>query len=97
VGWFAFGTQDVDVEEAVFHTVILWPAFVAAQLRRGQPSLAAGVPSRSSPRQRRAKAGRGDWHSFEPYPQLITPIVTVFDGPTLPFVGTAERLLRLCA
>ena len=44
-----------------------------------------------------AKDGRGDWHSFEPYPQLIAPIVTVFDGPALPFVATAERLLRLCA
>lgn len=43
------------------------------------------------------KDGRGDWRSFEPYPQLIAPIVTVFEGPALPFVTTAERLLRLCA
>lgn len=42
------------------------------------------------------KNGRGDWHSFEPFPQLIAPIVAVFEGPALPFVG-AERLLRLCA
>jgi len=46
-------------------------------------------------RQRRAKAGRGDWRSFEPYPQLIAPIVTIFDGPTPLFMDTAERLLRL--
>lgn len=45
----------------------------------------------------RAKYGRGDWHSFEPSPQLIAPIVTVFDGPTPPFMDTTERLLRLCA
>ena len=50
-----------------------------------------GVPGRLCPR------CRGDWHSFEPYPQLIAPIVTVLDGPTQPFVATAERLVRLCA
>jgi len=44
---------------------------------------------------RRAKDGRGDWRSFEPYPQLIAPIVTIFDGPTPLFMDTAERLLRL--
>ena len=38
-----------------------------------------------------------DWRSFEPYPELIAPIVTVFDGPTQPFVAAAERLVRLCA
>ena len=37
------------------------------------------------------------WRSFEPYPQLIAPIVAVFEGPSLPFMVTAERLLRLCA
>lgn len=26
---------------------------------------------------------RGDWRSFEPSPQIITPITTLFDGPTL--------------
>jgi len=54
------------------------------------------LPTEILLRQRRVKAGRGDWRSFEPYP-LIVPIVTVFDGPTLPFVATAERLVRLCA
>jgi hypothetical protein len=42
------------------------------------------------------KNGQSDWHSFEPFPQLIAPIVAVFEGPALPFVG-AERLLRLWA
>jgi hypothetical protein len=47
-----------------------------------------------------SKRGRGDWRSFEPYPQLIAPIapiVAVFSGPTLPYVATAERQVRLCA
>ena len=37
--------------------------------------------------------GRGDWRSFEPYPQLAAPIVTVFDGLTLPFTATVQRLM----
>ena len=41
--------------------------------------------------------GRGDWRSFEPYPQLIALILAVFEGAALPFVATAERLVRLCA
>jgi hypothetical protein len=40
----------------------------------------------------RAKYGRGDGHSCEPYPQLITPIVTVFDGPPMRFVVVIQRL-----
>ena len=39
----------------------------------------------------------GRWDSFEPYPQLIVPILQVFEGPALPFAATAERLPRLCA
>jgi hypothetical protein len=31
--------------------------------------------------------------SFDPSPQLITPIVTVFDGLALPFVAVAQRLM----
>lgn len=37
--------------------------------------------------------GRGDWRSFEPYPQLIAPIVAVFAGPTLPFMTMLQRLV----
>jgi hypothetical protein len=89
--WFGFGSQDADVEEAGSHSLRLArPRCFASSAR--QPSLVPGVPSRSPPRQRRAKAGRGDWPSFEPYPQLIAPIVTACDGPTLPFVAIMRRL-----
>jgi hypothetical protein len=61
-----------------------------------RPALRMGcVGHRSLSVARRAKDGRGDWRSFEPYPQLIAPIVTIFDGPTPLFMDTAERLLRL--
>ena len=43
------------------------------------------------------QSGRGEWRSFEPSPQLVTPITTLFDGPTEPFVATVEHLVRLCA
>ena len=44
-----------------------------------------------------AKDGRGNWRKFEPSAEIIVPILSVFDGPTLPLAATAERLLRLCA
>ena len=43
------------------------------------------------------KNGRGDWRSFEPSPRLITPITTLFDGATEPFIVTVERLVRRSA
>ncbi|NLE68181.1 MAG: hypothetical protein GX608_12240 [Lentisphaerae bacterium] len=47
-----------------------------------------GFPSCFAMRLRRKD--RSDWRSFEPYPKLIAPILTVFEGPALPFVATAE-------
>jgi len=43
------------------------------------------------------KDGRGDWRSFEPYPQVVAPILAVFDGPKLPWITMIGHLIRSAA
>ena len=40
------------------------------------------------------KDGRGNWRSFEPCPQILTPFVGMFLGPPEPHFLTAGRLVR---
>ncbi len=44
-----------------------------------------------------AKATQGMLRSFEPYPQLVAPIVAFFDDPTLPWMAMIGHLIRSAA
>jgi hypothetical protein len=61
-----------------------------------QSSLTAGVPSRSSSRERRAKYGRDTATDFQPAPG-IEPFASPFLGPVEPVFLEAERLVRRVA
>jgi len=59
-----------------------------------QPSLSPGVPSRSSSRQGRAKAGRGDWQNFE---REVQPYAAVFLHGPQPHILRIGQLMRQTA
>jgi len=41
--------------------------------------------------------GRGDWRSFEPYPQDVVAYLAPFTEPPVPSIAIAERLNGLSA
>ena len=43
------------------------------------------------------EGGRGEGRSFESYSRVVAPIVTVFDGPKLPWIAMIGRLIRSAA
>jgi hypothetical protein len=45
------------------------------------------------PAEASAKAGRGNWHKFEPF----APFIAVLNETNEPYVAAAARIMRVCA